>query len=553
MIHRIILTLFVAAIMIGCSKSDFISHTSDQQSSYIPSGNAMNFTQTPVVWNGTRGVVYSNANLPTKMRVYAYRTEHNHYASTTTVETFMDEQLVEYKDNTWIYDPVQYWPSDWNDKISFFAFIPETRVTNTNKNEEQKPKFSYTLKPSAKDNNDLLAAVQYDKHRSYNPVDFEFKHALTRVSFKGKLSGPIPTNNNETNVKYIVKAIEFHGIRPKGELKFDGSGNISWNIDNTVDTITCTATQGPTLINNTLETTEKDLCIDNKSIFILPQDMTDAYINLRITKEYTDKKNKQKTSTYEIKNLKVPTAAGSNGMFLPGQWINITFTYEIGSETGSTIGNIISYGGDDATLTDRNNDKKINYKDVIDAMIEIAKSGEETIAFDFDFDSDLLFVKGDEGGKSVFSELADYIDAHKDEFPDDYTFSIDLSKLSGDYGDIKDIPANIFKGNTYLKSVTLPSEMKMIKESGFAGCANLEYVVIGSPTSPSQEGFDTIEKYAFSGCTSLKSVIVYTTADKSVNDMLKENVFNNTPLKNVKGKRETLGKNKGYKFSWVAP
>lgn len=75
---------------------------------------------------------------------------------------------------------------------------------------------------------------------------------------------------------------------------------------------------------------------------------------------------------------------------------------------------------------------------------------------------------------------------------------VDLSNISfdGEFG-----LGGIFKGNTALGSIILPSGMTKINSGGFAGCTNLASVTL-------PETLETIGGKAFKGCSSLKSIII---------------------------------------------
>ncbi len=75
---------------------------------------------------------------------------------------------------------------------------------------------------------------------------------------------------------------------------------------------------------------------------------------------------------------------------------------------------------------------------------------------------------------------------------------VDLSNISfdGEFG-----LGGIFKGNTALGSIILPSGMTKINNPGFTGCTNLTSVTL-------PETLETIGGKAFKGCSSLKSIII---------------------------------------------
>ena len=103
--------------------------------------------------------------------------------------------------------PVKYWPNRDGDKISFFAYAPyesngqsgtKTGITITTATEAGIPYINFSLK---KENEltkmvDLVVADALDQQYTQangGKVSFNFKHTLSRISFKAKLgSGDLP-------------------------------------------------------------------------------------------------------------------------------------------------------------------------------------------------------------------------------------------------------------------------------------------------------------------------------------------------------------------------
>lgn len=122
---------------------------------------------------------------------------------TTVTPSFMHNQMVEYDktNSVWKYDPIKYWPNRDGDKISFFAYAPyETNWQTGTKSgvivsaatEKGIPYINFSLK---KENEltkmvDLVVADARDQQytaANAGKVSFDFKHTLSRISFKAQL------------------------------------------------------------------------------------------------------------------------------------------------------------------------------------------------------------------------------------------------------------------------------------------------------------------------------------------------------------------------------
>lgn len=132
---------------------------------------------------------YASDDLPATMGVFAYLTEGSGFNASTSTPNFMYNQLVTRNGTTWSYTPVKYWPTNANDKVSFFAYAPHnasglTPCANTQKGY---PLFTYTV-PELEINqvdllvsNSLLNCVQ-----TSGSLNFIMKHALTKVTVYAK-------------------------------------------------------------------------------------------------------------------------------------------------------------------------------------------------------------------------------------------------------------------------------------------------------------------------------------------------------------------------------
>ena len=130
---------------------------------------------------------YASDDLPATMGVFAYLTEGGGFNASASTPNFMYNQLVTRNGTAWSYTPVKYWPTNTNDKVSFFAYAPHnasglTPCANTQKGY---PFLTYTVAQAEKDQTDLLATAPF-ADKNAGDVNFTLRHALTKVTLKVK-------------------------------------------------------------------------------------------------------------------------------------------------------------------------------------------------------------------------------------------------------------------------------------------------------------------------------------------------------------------------------
>lgn len=139
--------------------------------------------------------------------VFAYYTGANTYLNDEEkawcAPNFMYNQLVKWdkSNSVWSYNPVKYWPNSIDEKVSFMAYAPhvdgtdetgntgkETGITKVPTNTETgEPKLGFTMPDKAAEQVDLLYSepvLDVTKQKIDEKIQFQFKHALTRVGFK---------------------------------------------------------------------------------------------------------------------------------------------------------------------------------------------------------------------------------------------------------------------------------------------------------------------------------------------------------------------------------
>ncbi len=195
----------IAAFAMGsCTQEEDLS-ISNGQSSY--DGNAIMFGTYLGNAPETRATTMDLAALKASngFGVYAYYTGKENYlksegenAAPWETPNFMCNQQVSWTANKWIYDPIKYWPNNFGEKVSFFAYAPYFNkatdaaqaigITGVSENNvTTDPKINFNMEQEIGKQIDLLYAepmLDLQKQLIDEKVQFKFKHALSRIGFK---------------------------------------------------------------------------------------------------------------------------------------------------------------------------------------------------------------------------------------------------------------------------------------------------------------------------------------------------------------------------------
>lgn len=238
----------------------------------------------------------------------------------------MDTEHVTWRGDHWGYDHIRFWPS--SGKVDFYAFARYVSVvrmdslpSNLAWQDNKISPYTYINFPSNENPIDLIWAKKTGQEAPTSPgskVTFQFKHALSRLSFKITANQKLLEDGAVINVKEVrlYGAEAYKGIFLMGGYLNLNTGNwvpydnngirwfYTWTETGKKDGVNDSIQKidGPVLklsaskldINNTSITNE-----ENSYIFIIPQDLPEN-INIMITytvtqgdfvEEFTIKKN----------------------------------------------------------------------------------------------------------------------------------------------------------------------------------------------------------------------------------------------------------------------
>ncbi len=162
--------------------------------------------------------------------VYAYETGTAAFDIDVPGTAFMDNQQVAH-DGT--YSPIRYWVPESN--MSFLAYYPHNGAGITYTGGKT---LGFIVNNDITSQVDLMYATPLTDKIAGTALNFDFKHALTRVTFSAKLkSGNIPIQ---------ITKIEISGVKNKGNLDitsgtwsdFDGVGTYTFTLDNIISSST---------------------------------------------------------------------------------------------------------------------------------------------------------------------------------------------------------------------------------------------------------------------------------------------------------------------------
>ena len=138
-------------------------------------------------------------------------------------------------DGEWAYEPIKYWPTMQNDKISFFAYAPFATDSNhygfsrSDVWTSLHYSLKFTIQDKADEMVDFVAAAVMDRTYDGNKVEFRFEHALTRLLFSAKTSEDMDPNSHVviTGARLVKGACYYK----QGNYSFTKKRNVSDNND----------------------------------------------------------------------------------------------------------------------------------------------------------------------------------------------------------------------------------------------------------------------------------------------------------------------------------
>lgn len=226
------------ALFIAMGATAFVScSTSDDPIIELPIENAAVLFNTTIEKEETqtRATTLDDAELKNGgFGVLAYYTQNSAWsaAASTATPNFMHNQKISWStaNSLWNYSPIKYWSNNTNDKVSFFAYAPfETSPTNgaskgirlPANTATGTPSINFSINSSIANQVDLVYASAKDKNREV--VDFQFKHALSRIGFSAKTAAAYSEEIKVTNISVSGK------VYPSATFTFsDQSNNGSW-------------------------------------------------------------------------------------------------------------------------------------------------------------------------------------------------------------------------------------------------------------------------------------------------------------------------------------
>ena len=294
-LKHITIALIIALAAIGITSCS----TDDDSIVNLPNESAAVLFHTVVDKDiQTRGASMDNDALKSEsFGVLAYYTQNSAWtaASASATPNFMYNQKVAWSttNTTWNYSPMKYWPNNTNDKVSFFAYAPyeETPATGANKGiklssntTNDTPAIDFTVNSNITNQVDLVYASAKDKNKEL--VDFQFKHALSRIGFSAKAA------SDYGNTKIKVKSVSIKGkFYPTATFTFSNLSNDgSWSNFGTPAATGITYAPELNVNANALGTVAQQISKDNQYIMVIPQNFEGAN-KLTVVTNYTSVTN----------------------------------------------------------------------------------------------------------------------------------------------------------------------------------------------------------------------------------------------------------------------
>ena len=304
------------------------SCTNDEVVEAIPQKQAIEFGTYLGRDAQARGVVTGGENDFTQFGVFAFYTNGTSWASakSTATPNFMYNQAVNWNSNletpAWEYTPKKYWPTTYDDKITFFAYAPMASTSNgiviSDNETDGTPTVTYTIDPKNLEKMaDFVADALIDQTRQSSEetldnanedVTFVLNHELTRVNIQAQLStnefGDAVANEtkvNITNIEFVGAGFAQTGTYTFADEKnvlgtwdYEGVGEDAFSIFDEDDALfvvkgtdTDLSTAGYTTVGVAVPaTTVVDLFEDDQYLFLIPANGTDGITSAKNVSMY---------------------------------------------------------------------------------------------------------------------------------------------------------------------------------------------------------------------------------------------------------------------------
>lgn len=373
----------LALIATGCNKND-IEQPEPQKGNLITFGS-------PSVTVTTKGADNLLDQVGASISIWGYHTKGRWKDEmVTATPNLFYRQMAENTEGTpgtdkYTYTPPQYWYT--TGYHHFFAFSPYgiavaggARQHISQKNDPGQPWITYMVKPAATDHVDVLWAwAQQDGKSLLNipgtpnannqKLNFDFKHALTKVTFAARQSGALDAD------RYMITAIIIQNVLYEAITQFkydntiDAYTGATWVLDDTQkDQQDILIAAGTGLETHLLTTTTTQITASNGYMFMMPQqieqnsesaDNPTIYIVVtdnNLTSDPADDINRNLImpmtspdiySTPHIKNVSgTPGQDGKGDGWWAGQSVLYTIVYHGGGDLPLGITATVSDWGD---------------------------------------------------------------------------------------------------------------------------------------------------------------------------------------------------------------
>ena len=275
---RLLFARFVPVVAFWLAMTGCSTQTVDEAG---PEGVPIGFGIRPA----TRASVMTDADI-TDMGVFGYYTGTTAWsvAASTAAPDIFDNQKISKSEGNWSYLPVRYWPAGTTSKTSFFAYSPHSTsalangsITPPSAGTAGEPLIGFTVPADVADQVDLLRGTpQTDKNRTGGTVTFLLKHALTKISFVGRLA----TGESGKGYSAKVTRVGITGIKNSGTLNLATGG---WTFGDGTADYSVSVADG-TLVDETFNTeTDKTLTPSTAYLLLPPQALGDeAFVNVTV-------------------------------------------------------------------------------------------------------------------------------------------------------------------------------------------------------------------------------------------------------------------------------
>lgn len=240
---KLFLMALTATALVSCSHDEVLKLQQDEIKFSIVTDNQSRAAD-----------VYCANNMITEFTVYGTYTEDG------TTGWYMQGDNIKFQNSKWENTTAtRYW-SNTEDAHDFYAIVNGTMTCETTWNNTMPKVVDFVPEPTVASQKDLLYAVATDKDKDDAQVALNFRHALSQIEFKAKVTNP--------QMYVTISAVKVGQTNSKGTFTFPSKATTDPFVDHTQQGTNALNGIGTWELTNDVADYSVDVKVDNNEVAV---------------------------------------------------------------------------------------------------------------------------------------------------------------------------------------------------------------------------------------------------------------------------------------------